>query len=165
MNKRLNILWKTKSAKSQSGVKELSSDAGIESHRMSDFFNVSSKFFAQLRNSIGIADLHRQERVGRVLYQFRAVDGGDDEFSVRARRAISFMHRAGESSLQNGPVDFPQFCRGRLILDSHHDAIGVEKIPHRCALSKKFRIGSNVKLNHSAARIGGQGAPQINAGS
>src|ERR1700722_17269758 len=90
----LQIFREAESAKSQSGLQKLSADAWIEAHRVRDFIHVSTKFFAEVGENVGVADFQREERIGCMLDQLGAVDCGDEQRRVGGRRATVLVNRA-----------------------------------------------------------------------
>ena len=74
---------------------------GIEPHGLRDFFHIRADFFAEVGDDVGVADFQGEERIGGMLDQLRAVDGGDQETvgcrAIRARTA--FVNRATELAL------------------------------------------------------------------
>src|SRR5258707_9009085 len=116
MDEGLHVLWKTETTVTKPGLEELSADARVESHGMRHFLDVCADFFAKIGNDVGVANFQREERIGGVLDEFGAVDGGDEEFGFVARRAGSVVHRAAESFLGNWAVEFADPLRSGGIL-------------------------------------------------
>src|SRR5467141_148451 len=163
MDEGLHVLWKTETAVTKPGLEELSADARVESHGMRHFLDVCADFFAKIGNDVGVANFQREERIGGVLDEFGAVDGGDEEFGFVAWRAGSVVHRAAKSFLENGAVDFAEFGGSGGILDADNDAVGMEKIKDGGAFAKKFRVGSDTMFHTAVLGIGGEGAAEFEA--
>src|SRR6266851_3163026 len=163
MDEGLHVLWKTETTVTKPGLEELSADARVESHGMRHFLDVCADFFAKIGNDVGVANFQREERIGGVLDEFGAVDGGDEEFGFVARRAGSVVHRAAESFLENGAVDFAELRGSGGILDAHDDAVGVKKIINGGAFAKKFRVGGHAVFYVAVFGIGGEGAAEFEA--
>src|SRR5260370_41783124 len=106
MNEGLHVLWKTETAIAKPGLEELSADTRIESHGMGHFLDVSADFFAKIGHNVGVADFQREERIGGVLDEFGAIDGGDEEFRFVARRGGCIWHRAAVLFLKTVAGDF-----------------------------------------------------------
>src|SRR5271163_1928458 len=73
VNECLNVLRKAKAAKTQSGLEELRANARVKAHSVRHFLNVCADSFAKVSDHIGVTDLQRQERVGSVLDELRAI--------------------------------------------------------------------------------------------
>ena len=78
----LNVLRKAETPEAEAGLEELRADAGIEAHGVGDFLNVGADAFAEVGDDVGIADFQGEERVGCVLDEFGAADGGYEEFAA-----------------------------------------------------------------------------------
>src|ERR1700674_2162235 len=118
---------------------------------MRDFLDVCSDFLAEFGNHVGITDFQRQEGVGGMLDELRAVDGGDEEFRFVAWRTSSIVQRTVETLLNNRPVDLTEFRRGGWILDADDDPVRMEEISHGSTFAQKFRIGRNSKFQIAVA--------------
>ena len=149
----LQIFRKAESAKSQPSLQELSADAWIETHRVSDFVDVGAKLFAEVGENVGVADFQSEERIGCVLDEFGAVDRGDEQRRVSRAGAAVFVNRTCKFSLENRPIDFAHLGGGGFVLDSDYDAIRVKEIFDRRAFAQEFRIGNDVESKVAAARI------------
>ena len=76
-DKRLNVFGQAKAAKAESGIQKLRPNPRVESHCVDDFLDIGADLLAQIRNHVGVGNLHGQEGVGGVLDQLSAVDRGD----------------------------------------------------------------------------------------
>src|SRR5258707_15544527 len=127
MDEGLHVLWKTETTVTKPGLEELSADARVESHGMRHFLDVCADFFAKIGNDVGVANFQREERIGGVLDEFGAVDGGDEEFGFVARRAGSVVHRPAESFLATGTVDFAASSASLWVIQVTDAVFGVKK--------------------------------------
>ena len=161
----LDVLRKTESTVAQTSLEELSADARVETHGVRDFFHVCADFFAEVGDHVRITDFQGEKRVGGVLDEFRAVDGGDQKFGFTARGARSLVHRTAETPLENRAVDFAEFRGGGRILDANNNAVRMEKISDGSAFAKKLRIRGHAEFYVAVLGIRGQGAAQFEAGA
>src|SRR2546430_9286266 len=98
---------------------------------MGHFLEVCAYFIAKIGDHVGVTDFQREERIGGVLDELGAVDGGDEEFGFAARRAGSVVHRAAETFFENRAVDFAELRGGGGILDADNNPVRMEKIRDR----------------------------------
>src|SRR5260370_37418557 len=161
VNESLHILGETETAVAKPGLEELAADARVQSHSVGNFLDVGADFFAEISDHIGIADFQSEKRIGGVLDEFGAVDGGDEEFRFVARRAGTVVHWAAKAFLENRTVDFAEFRGGRGILDADNDAVRMEKVSDGGAFTKKFRIGGHAELHGAIFGVRGQGAAEF----
>src|SRR2546429_356415 len=131
---------------------------------MGHFLDVCAYFFAKIGDHVGVTDFQREERIGGVLDELGAVDGGDEEFGFAARRAGSVVHRAAETFFENRAVDFAELRGGGGILDADNNPVRMEKIRDGGAFAKKFRIGDDPEFHFAIFGIGGKGAAELEAG-
>ena len=61
------------------GCKKLAANPPIHADSAGDVVNVAADFFAQVGDFVDEGNLRRQKGIRRVLSQFRAFDGSDDE--------------------------------------------------------------------------------------
>ncbi len=165
MNKRLHVLGKTETSIAEAGFEELAANARVEAHGMGDFLDVGADFFAEIGDDVGVADFQSEKRIRGVLDELGAVDGGDEEFGLVARRAGAVVHRAAETFFENRAVDFAEFGGGGRILDADNNAIRMEKIGDGGAFAKEFGIGGDAEFHVAVFGIGGQGAAEFEAGA
>src|ERR1700686_832976 len=161
MNERLDILRKTKAAKTQPGAKKLAADAWVQSHGVGDFLDVCPDFFAEIGNDVGVADFQRQKGIGSVLDQLGAADGGDQKLGGMSRRAGAIVDRAVEGALENWPVDLAHIPCGGVVFHADHDAVRMPEIFNGGALAKELRIGDDPESDIAVARVGGESAAQL----
>ena len=79
MHEGLQVLREAEATEAQAGTQELAADAGVQTHRVGHFLDVGADAFAEIGDDVGVADFQREERVGSVLDQLGAVDGGDQK--------------------------------------------------------------------------------------
>ena len=101
MNKGLKSFGKQKPPNPRPAFKNCAAYAWIKSHRVSHFFHIGANFFAQIGDHVGVADFQRKKRIGSMLDQFRAVDGGDQERCLMIGRTRAVVNRAMKTVLQN----------------------------------------------------------------
>src|SRR5260370_25371024 len=132
---------------------------------MGNFVDVCDSFVAKIVDHVGITDFQREERIGGVLDELGAGDGGDEEFGFVARGAGSVVHGAAEALLENRAVNFAEFRGGGGILDADNNAVRMEKIRDGGAFAKKFWIGDDAEFHFAIFGIGGKGAAEFEAGA
>src|SRR5579863_1541942 len=145
MHERLQIFREAESAEAESSLQKLPTDARVEAHGVSHFIHVGADAFAKVGEHIGVADLERKERIGSVLDQFGAVDGGDEKWRVSGGGAAVLMNRAREFSFENRAINLPHLSSGCLVFDTNDDSIGMKEIFDRCTFAQEFRVGNDVK--------------------
>src|SRR5438874_4296207 len=146
-DKRLNVFGQAEAAKTESRAQKLRADARVEAHGMDDFLDISANFFAQIGNHVGVGNFQGEERIGGVLDEFGAVDGGNDQFWRFRRGAAAQMHGAVKLCLQDGAVDFAELFFAVMVLDAEHDAVGMQKI------LEIYRDRKSTRLNSSHVEI------------
>src|SRR6267154_1428218 len=161
VDERLHVLRKTETTVAKPGLEELSADACVESHGMRHFLDIGADFFAEIGDYIGVADFQREKRIGSMLDELGAIDGGDEEFRLVARRTGSIVHRAAKTLFKDGAVNLPEFGGGRGILNANDNTIGVEKIIDGCALAKKLGIRSDAVPYVGVLGVSGAGAAEF----
>ena len=134
----LEIFREAEAAEAQASTKELAANAGIEPHGLRDFFHIRANFFAEVGDNVGVADFQGEERIGRMLDQLRAVDGGDQERGSRAIRAEMFVNRAAELALENRAIDLAHLSGGGLDFHAYDDAVRMKEIPDGGAFAKEL---------------------------
>src|SRR5437762_9421548 len=111
---------------------------------MGHFLDVCAYFFAKIGDHVGVTDFQREERIGGVLDELGAVDGGDEEFGFAARRAGSVVHRAAETFFENRAVDFEKSLdRKSTRLNSSHRCISYAVF---CLKKKKKKYKKKYKF-------------------
>src|SRR5207247_7609189 len=141
MDECLDVLRQAEAAEPEPGIEELRPDTRVHAHRAGDLLDVRPKLLAQVRDGVRVRDLQGQERVGRVLDQLGAIDGGDNEWRRRSRRTRTLMQRAVESPFQNWPVNLAQLPLRALLVHSDDYAVRMEKITYRGTFTQELRIG------------------------
>jgi hypothetical protein len=126
-----------------------------------DFLHIRADFFAEIGDDVGVANFQGEERIGGMLDQFCAVDGGDQEVGWRAIRARNFVNRAAEPALENRAVDFAHLGCGGFVFHAYDDAVRMKEIPDGGAFAKELRIGDDAKGQATIARVGVQRAAQL----
>ena len=165
MDESLHVFRKAETSETQAGFQELRADARVEPHGVRDFLDVGANSFAEVGDDVGVADFQCEKRVGRVLDEFGAVDGGDEKFGLVARRACAVVHRAMKLVIQDGAINFAQFFGGGRIFDANDDAVGVKEIVNGGAFAQEFGIGRDAESNVVTARVGGKGATKLESGA
>ena len=112
-------------------MQELGANSVVETNAARDFLNISTHLLAKVGYFVDKSYLGRQERVGRVFYQFCGTPGG-----VKNWRLIKTKR----------PIDLCYNLLGVLIFGSDNDAIGMLEIVDRRALAQKLRIGDHHKV-------------------
>ena len=127
-DKSLNVLGQAEAAEAKSRIQELAADARIEPHGVDNFLNIGSDSFTQVGNHVGVGNFQGEERVGGVLDEFGAVDGGEHELGRFRGRAAAQVNGALEFCFQDGTVDFAELFFGVFVFDAEDDTIGMKKV-------------------------------------
>src|SRR5262249_45284716 len=127
--------------------------------------DVGAEFFAEVGENVGVTDFQSEERIGGVLDELGAVDGGDEKRRVGSGRARAAVDRAAEFSLEDGAVNFAHDGGGSFVFDADDDAIGMKEIVDGSAFAKEFGIGDDLKFQAAGARVSVQGAAKLDASS
>ena len=77
MHESPQVLGKAVSSEADAGVKEVRTDAGIQSNTTGDPGDVSPELFAEVGHHVDERNLGSQKGVGGMFYDFRRADGGD----------------------------------------------------------------------------------------
>src|SRR3979411_2334703 len=108
MDEGLHVFGKTKTAKAESGLEELATDAGIKSHGVSHFIHVGTNFLAEIGDHIGVTYFQREKRVGGVFYELGAIDGGDKKRNFVFGGAFALVHRTMKTMFEDRFVNLTQ---------------------------------------------------------
>src|SRR5271167_4584707 len=112
-------------------MQELGANAVIETDAARDFLDISAHLLAKVGYLVNKSYFGRQERVGRVLYQFCGAPDG-----VKNWRLIETKR----------PIDLCYNFLGVLIFSSDNDAIGMLEIVDCRSLAQKLRIRDDHKV-------------------
>ena len=72
LDQRADVLWKTGTAETRSGMKEFRADAVVEPDAARDCLHVGADFFGKIRHLVDEGDLGGEKRVRGVLDQLRS---------------------------------------------------------------------------------------------
>lgn len=75
---------------------------------MSDFLNIAAEALAEVREHVGVRDLHCQIGVGGLLDELGALHGGKKKLGGRARGTVSVVDGALEILLEDRGVDLSE---------------------------------------------------------
>src|SRR5260221_13167625 len=131
MYKGLNVLRKAEAAETEAGFEELRANAGIQAHCMGDFLHVGADAFAKIGDDVGVTDFQGQERVGCVLDEFGAADGGQEKLAAGSTRALAGVDRAMKFLFEDGTIDLAEGCGAFFVLETDDDAIRAKEISDR----------------------------------
>ena len=109
---RLQVLREARASVAEPGVQERPADPRIGAHHVGDGDDVRSRPLADPRERVRVGDLHSQERVARVLGEFRRVDVGLDQRGP-ARDASARTALASRANAQgcSAPTRIRSGCR------------------------------------------------------
>src|SRR4029077_8661638 len=141
------VLGKTRTAVPDSGREKAPADARIRSDAFTHLLHICAYRFTHAGYRVDERYLHRQEGVGSVLDQLRALGAGADQMRLErtcdwAGNRIGFFVIA---AIHQRLVSCGHHVRATIAVGAHHDAIGKQKIGHRCAFAQELWIGGNVK--------------------
>src|SRR5207245_8095830 len=89
LKQRERVLRETAAAIARPRVQELGPDAVIKSNAAGDVLDVSVDGLAQVRDFVDEADLHRKERIGRILRELGgAAASNQDRRTVEDRKSV-----------------------------------------------------------------------------
>ena len=118
-------------------MEELAADAAVEADAARHVVHVGADLLAQIGHFVDERDLHRQERVGGILGQFRRLDAGEHDRRLdQIQRAVQPAHHL--------PRAFG--------LGADHHAIGAHEVADRIALAQEFGVGGDVEIKIRARR-------------
>ena len=76
---RPRVLGEARAAIARSGMQELEADAPVESDAMRHILDIGADVLADIGDLIDVAELGRQERIGRILGQLGRLQVGDQD--------------------------------------------------------------------------------------
>ncbi len=151
--KGLHVFREARSSVSDAGIQELWSDSRVGSDARANFLDVCAGAFRNIGDRIDERYFHRQERVGCMFDEFRALRIGDDDRCPRVRISgerncvLLFVVTARGQ----WPVDRRQQGSAEVVVDSHDDPVRIQKIGDRRALAQEFWIRSHGERSRRSA--------------
>jgi hypothetical protein len=134
------IFGKARPAVADPGVQETRTDPFVGSYPLPDLVDVRTDALRYVCNGVHEGDLHAEERVRCVLYEFCALGIGDNEWG-RVPAICRGCDLRGDSSCRPiGGVDLAEVLFGKGVFDANYDPIGVQEVRHSSALLQEFRV-------------------------
>ena len=115
------------------GVEKVPADASVHPDAVGHFFHVRAARFADRGDGVDVGNLQREEGIGGVLDQLRAVDVGDED--RRHERLVDLLHQVDRA----------------LALRADDDAVGI----HQSRRRRSLRGGTPDCSRHRTPRRGG----------
>ena len=132
INQGFHILWKTRTAISDTCIQETVTDTTIRSDPLAHHIHISTNNLTQIRDIIHKADAGSQHGIRSILGHLRRrhIHKNNTEI-VQKERTVQTSHQL--------------FCTLRL--NTYDYTVRTHKITDRSSFFQEFRIGSNIKFN------------------